>query len=618
MVENAELSVKKPLLRSFLWIILTTVSMFAITLFIYLRIDSNHDFKQRVVEIRDDAYQIQVLEYQFHQLGWKEEEFITQGTSANINNLTTKTHHALLQIEALIEEKGKSDTLLYNNLKRLHTSLSALEKSLPELIDNYRKRGFKDFGLEGELRKAVHALEKAELNKELVLMLRRHEKDFFLRKDMKYSEKFDGDLEKLNSEIQAVADPVQKQAFSAMLTQYQEGFKQIINIEKEIGLGDFDGIRGERLKANNAIQVDAEALNAYVIQKIKASEKEALVILLFFVVILGFVFTWQIRNLVLRIERPFLYFQNSLEKMARGLRPEGIDEAKADKLMQAAYKPVQAIVTRLSKLQEFAAAIGKKEYETSLELNLQEDELARGLSDMRNELRSSDEQGRQRQWVAESLSQFSEVVRKVQDSTEALLNDALIYLCRRTNLNQGFIFTYDLDKKELLLQAAYAYNRKKFAEKTLIPGEGLVGQCFLEKEPIFLTEVPQNYYAITSGLGEALPENIIIYPLMHDGEVVGVLELASFYKLQPFEMEGLQKATEHLAAMLHRSRSQQRLRELYETATEMQEKQRQTEEELRQNLEELMAQQEEMQRREKDFVERIHELEDQPKASRMN
>src|ERR1700740_276611 len=80
----------------------------------------------------------------------------------------------------------------------------------------------------------------------------------------------------------------------------------------------------------------------------------------------------------------------------------------------------------------------------------------------------------------------------------------------------------------LQLLASYAYRERKTVANRFALGEGLVGQCALEKERILLTSAPQDYIRITSGLGEAVPLNLIVLPVVFEGQVKAVIELASF------------------------------------------------------------------------------------------
>ena len=145
--------------------------------------------------------------------------------------------------------------------------------------------------------------------------------------------------------------------------------------------------------------------------------------------------------------------------------------------------------------------------------------------------------------------------------------------------------------------STYAYNRKKYRQGIIHKGEGLVGQCWVEGETIFMTKVPDNYIRIESGLGDALPTCVLLVPLKVDDKVMGVLELASFQVFAPHQIELVEKLAESIASTVSTVRVNQVTASLLEEQSELMQNLRAQEEELRQNQEELMTTQEEMTRR---------------------
>ncbi|MCZ8216758.1 MAG: PAS domain S-box protein, partial [Cyclobacteriaceae bacterium] len=141
-----------------------------------------------------------------------------------------------------------------------------------------------------------------------------------------------------------------------------------------------------------------------------------------------------------------------------------------------------------------------------------------------------------------------------------------------------------------------AYDRKKYINKRIEIGESLVGQCFVEKDIIMMTNVPQNYVQITSGLGQANPSCIILVPLISNEQITGVLELASFEKYNNGHLEFLKKASEAVASAIINAKTTERVKLLLEDSQQRSEELRAQEEEMRQNMEELSATQEEMSR----------------------
>ena len=136
----------------------------------------------------------------------------------------------------LKENSSFTDEILKLELQEIEMALDSLFFTLPNLTKKYQERGFKDYGLEGNLRKSVHELETQSVNKEIILMLRRHEKDFFLRKDLSYQEKFTKEIDKLKNYIQTNFDFTEQEIYLNLVNNYQNNFNAIVEIESEIGL----------------------------------------------------------------------------------------------------------------------------------------------------------------------------------------------------------------------------------------------------------------------------------------------------------------------------------------------------------------------------------------------
>jgi PAS domain S-box-containing protein len=207
----------------------------------------------------------------------------------------------------------------------------------------------------------------------------------------------------------------------------------------------------------------------------------------------------------------------------------------------------------------------------------------------------------QRTWVTQGLAQFGEILRKSSDNLEQLSYEIISYLVNYMKINQGGVFLLSASnngEKYFEMMASVAFDRRKFADKTINWGEGLIGRCGLEKETIFITDVPNDYIHITSGLGEANPGTILLVPLKTNDELFGVIELASFQVLEQFEIELVEKSAESIASTIATVKNNIQTNKLLRETQIQAEKMAQQEEELRQNLEEMRATQEESDRRE--------------------
>lgn len=248
----------------------------------------------------------------------------------------------------------------------------------------------------------------------------------------------------------------------------------------------------------------------------------------------------------------------------------------------------------------FAGEISSGNFGVDYKLHDEQDELGKALLRMRENLVTASEKDQLEKFINTGISKVGEVISRNSNSLQNLADEFIKTVVKHIGVNQGGLFLLERTDEEQFLNLAscYAFDRKKFLSKKLEIGEGLVGQCFLEKELIYMTEVPQNYTRITSGLGEATPTCIIIVPVMTREEIVGVLELASFIAVDRARLDFLKKVCENMAASIISTRTTEKIKKLLEESQQQTEMMRAQEEEMRQNMEELMATQEEMRRRE--------------------
>ena len=228
------------------------------------------------------------------------------------------------------------------------------------------------------------------------------------------------------------------------------------------------------------------------------------------------------------------------------------------------------------------------------------DTLGQSLLEMSNNLRKAAEIERERTWQIEGIAKLHELLRHHNTRVEDLSYQIILFLVKYLDANQGGAFVLnEEDEKEpfLELKACYAYSRQKFLQKKVELGEGLLGQAYLEKDIVYLTDVPQDYFMIKSGLGDATPTSVILVPLKTEDKVVGVLEIASFQELPPYRQEFLLKASESIASSITTMKINEQTSRLLAESQEMAEEMRAQEEEMRQNMEELHATQEDLHRK---------------------
>jgi PAS domain S-box-containing protein len=177
-----------------------------------------------------------------------------------------------------------------------------------------------------------------------------------------------------------------------------------------------------------------------------------------------------------------------------------------------------------------------------------------------------------------------------------LISNIVEYL----NAQQGGLFFLNddnMDDRHLELVGCYAYQRKKFLDKRVEIGQGMVGQCFLEGETTYLTNIPENYVNITSGLGQTNPNTLLIVPLKMNEQIVGVIEIANLKPFAKYQISFLERLAETIASAITSVKTNDKTRGLLEQSQQQAEEMRAQEEEMRQNMEELQATQEQMHRK---------------------
>lgn len=249
----------------------------------------------------------------------------------------------------------------------------------------------------------------------------------------------------------------------------------------------------------------------------------------------------------------------------------------------------------------FAHNIGSGKYDSQLNSLYLHDGLGKALTDMRLQLQQMADEESRRNWTVNGIAQFSELLREHQQSSITDMSDAYIRnLVRYLKANQGSIYLLNDEQPHapfIELISSFAYDKKKYEQKTLEVGQGLVGQCMRENEHIYMTKVPAGYVKITSGLGEATPRNILLVPVKANGKTHGVIEIASFYQIEKHHIQFIESIAEGFASMITglkiNMHTQGLLAESRNIAMELRDK----EEVLRQNTEELVATQEELARK---------------------
>ncbi len=548
-------------------------------------------------------------------------EFFEKGESPYWRMFKTFDIPLKATLDSLSASKTVESLGISKELAETKAHLTEYTETFYSLAEKIKKRGFKDWGDEGELRTAIHAVEKDNVvDRVLILELRKHEKDFFLRKDLQYKEKFDAAIEALKKVITSekkdgVIDDAMKN-----IDLYQAKFHQIVEAELAIGLNEREGFLA---KLQGAVdKLDPITIKMTSLAKIKIDDIVSRTILLIALavliqLILGTVLAVMFSN---NFTRSTTQIKDNIVQLAEGTYPDKTEVTGVDEF-GGSQQALNNLIERVKTAASFAEKVGNGELTAQYNENYRNDVLAMALLNMHGKLVKTAEEDKRRNWATQGLADFGEILRNDQQNFEELSSKIISYLVKYLQANQGALFIMNDENDSdvhLELAAIYAWGKKKFIKTRIEAGEGVAGQTWQEGQTVYLRQVPTDYVRITSGLGEANPRSVLVVPLKVSEKVYGVIEIASLKEYEKFEIEFVEKLAENVASAVSSAKVNDRTKRLLAQTQQQAEEMRAQEEEMRQNMEELSATQEEMGRKEKEYLKRIQELELIARSTKQN
>lgn len=438
-------------------------------------------------------------------------------------------------------------------------------------------------------------------------LVKQSESNYLLRKDLRLLE----NIAILCEEIRNQLIPKEGGIDLADLDNYMALTGNLIALDKRIGTADTKGIIANL--SNSLYELPAAFENTQRLVD-EAGAKMRLwwsltrfIIILLIISINIYLFI-QIASIL--VFRPLKQIDSLSQKMAVGELPvESVIPGKLPEIISI-KESLERLVSGLREKVAFTRALNEKKNK-DLSLTSEYDLLGKELTELQQKISETaeqqiknEEENLRRRYINEGLAKFGDILRSRSNDINAL-GDAFIHeIVKYLNAIQGGFFIYDNTDKAapiLNLVSAFAYNRKKYLQKSIAYGEGLVGTCAREKQSINLIEIPADYISITSGLGDTLPDNLLLIPVLHENELIGVLEIASLHKFKDHEIAFTEEVALSLGSTIINTRNNQRTSDLLTKSQQQALEMTEQEEEMRQNMEELKATQEESTRREEEF-----------------
>lgn len=304
---------------------------------------------------------------------------------------------------------------------------------------------------------------------------------------------------------------------------------------------------------------------------------------------------------------PLLLVNNHLKALAQGMVLEDDiayrSEDEVGELIMSTWRLKNSNKNTINQVNAIAAG----NYTNEVKLLSGQDQLGRALVHMTQTLREVIAKNAMQDWLKTAQTQLNAQMSGEQD-VNTLAQNIIHFLTTCLQAQVGLFYlvveTEQHPHPYLKLIASYAYARRKHLTNEFQFGEGLVGQAALEKQRILITEVPDDYIYVQSGLGETPPHNIIVVPLFYENLLKGVIEIGSFHELTTVQIEFLEQVAPDVGIAVNSAQSRAQMHEL------LQQTQTQAEE-LRSQAEELQNQQEILSQTNVELEERTQDLERQ-------
>jgi HAMP domain-containing protein/signal transduction histidine kinase/CheY-like chemotaxis protein len=273
------------------------------------------------------------------------------------------------------------------------------------------------------------------------------------------------------------------------------------------------------------------------------------------------------------------------------------------------------LTTQVRAISEVASAVTKGDLTQMIRVEAkgEVEELKDTINQMIANLKQTTLRNQEQDWLKSNLAKFTQMLQGQKD-LNTVTHRILSELAQVVNAQKGMFYILEQGEnsaeQKLKLFAAYAYGGEVKTSKEFSLGEGLVGQCALEKKRILLSNVPKNYIKIGSGLGKASPANLIVLPVLFEKEIKAVIELASFDNFSETHLDFLSQLTESIGIVLNTIEANSRTEGLLEQSQSLTEELRRANEELQDKAHLLVKQKEEVEAKNKEVEEARRSLEE--------
>ena len=523
--------------------------------------------------------------------------------------------------ELKTSRKLRKDEMIYQKLDFFLDNLIQTEELFHSLVSRSKERGYNGYGLHNHIQSLIEVIDNIlqdASNPFLLTEFRDLEKlvkEYLYKPSHTASKQLTDKLAEMSllidtelSDAQIVAGTTVKSRVVSNYNNLIQYLQNLISIDREIGLSQFEGIRDQIRYSCEVLSEDASLLYTMFNDGLRSVNRKTGIKLFLVILVSASIFRIYIVVLSRSIKEPLSQVNSFIKSLVLGKLPTGNRDHCNDEISEINVM-LNDFTKNLREKTRFAGEIGRKQEEVTLSLLSEEDVLGNALIEMGKYLqavRIEDQkhqfESEKRRWINEGLAKIEEILRIHGNELNMLADNVIKNLVKYLNASVGTLYlTSTEDEKVLDLAATFAFDRKKYLTEMIHLGEGLVGTCAIEKQKMFLTDIPEKYIRISSGLGDTKPCCLLLVPLKLEDQVLGVIEIASLNILQEHEILFIEKISESIAAAVSSVRIAMRTSLLLEQSQQQARDMAEQEEKMRQHVEEIQATQEESARRESEI-----------------
>ncbi|HSF68693.1 MAG TPA: HAMP domain-containing protein [Nitrospiraceae bacterium] len=337
----------------------------------------------------------------------------------------------------------------------------------------------------------------------------------------------------------------------------------------------------------------------------------------------------QIKDVINRMVDQLSGFGSEVTRVAREVGTEGMLGGQAvvpgvagtwKDLTESVNLLAANLTTQVRAIAEVATAVTQGDLTRSIQVQASGEvaELKDNINVMIRTLRATTDQNTEQDWLKTNVAKFTRMMQGQRDLVtvgKMLLSE----LTQLVNAQYGTVYQMDVNERGpfLKLLAGYACGREVMQQSEVPVGTGLIGQCAIEKRNFHLKNIPPDYVRIKSGLGEARPRDLVVFPVLFDGQTKAVIELASLGEFTPTHLTLLEQLTETIGVVVNTIETTMRteglLQKSQKLASELQTQQgelQQTNDELANKAKQLAEQNAEVERKNREIEQARHALEE--------